>query len=71
MSVRSVKDKIASAGTQVNVTEGGAIVAEAKKNGVTAGEREAVKDLFATGNLTAAAKVEPTAMRGTVGGQIP
>jgi len=58
MSTRSVKQKIASAGSTVDVSEAREIVAEVKKGRVTRGEKKAVKDLFDNGKLTAAARVE-------------
>ena len=65
MSIRSVKEKVSAAtaatsksGAKVTVDEARAIVTEAKLGGVTAGERKAVKDLFDTGAMSAAAKVE-------------
>jgi uracil-DNA glycosylase len=42
----------------VSLEEAQAIVTEAKKGGVSAGEKKVVKDLFDTGALSAAAKVE-------------
>ena len=71
MSIRSVKDQVSAAtastsrsGASVTVEEAKAIVAEAKKGGVSAGERKAVQDLFDTGAMTAAAKVELGSMLG-------
>ena len=71
MSVRSVQEKISSAtsarsksGAKVTVDEAKVIVTEAKKGGVTAGERKAVKDLFDTAALTATAKVELSSLLG-------
>ncbi len=58
MTTRSVKQKIVAAGTTVDLAEAREIVAEAKKGNVTRAERKVVKDLFAKGNLTAAARVE-------------
>ena len=71
MSIRSVKEKVAAAtsptsksGATVTLAEAKDIVAEAKKGGVSAGERKVVKDLFDAGGLSAAVKVELGAMLG-------
>ena len=65
MSIRSVKDQISAAkaatsksGAKISVDEARAITAEAKKSGVSAGEKKAIQDLFDTAAMTAAAKVE-------------
>lgn len=65
MSTRSVKSRIAAAttptsasGATVTSAEAKEIAAEARKGGVTAGEKKAVKDLFDHGKLTARAKAE-------------
>lgn len=71
MSIRSVKEQITKAqsstsksGAKIAVDEARAIVAEAKKSGVTDGEKKAVQDLFDTGAMTSAAKVELNSMLG-------
>lgn len=64
MSVRSVQERIAKAGKAISATEAKGIVAEAKKNGVTAAERKVVQDLFSAPGTSAAAKVELGAMLG-------
>ena len=51
-------------GKTVSAAEAKDIVAEAKKGGVSSGEKKAVQDLFDTGALSAAAKVELGAMLG-------
>ena len=63
MSISSVKKvvkeglkKTSPSGTQVSGAEAEAIVAEAKKNGVTTGERQVVADVYETADLSPAAK---------------
>lgn len=58
MSIRSVKQRIAEAGASVDVSEARGIAAEARRYGVTRGERAVLKDLFDNGQLTEAARVE-------------
>ncbi len=56
MSIASVKKVIQQAGPSINKTEAQAIVAEAQKSRVTAGEKKLVADLFAKGDTTVAAR---------------
>jgi len=71
MSIRTVKKQASAAtaasspsGAEVTLDEAKAIVAEAKKGGVTAGEKKVVQDLFQTAAMSKAAKVELTSVLG-------
>ena len=56
MGIKTVGSKIQSAGAKVSVKEALSILSEAKKSGVTAGERAVLKDLFENGKLSPTAR---------------